>query len=445
MAPIPDIPSEVLGEIFYFTLRGPISNKYGDKSLFPWHLGLVCKTWRHAFVTYPKLWASITLDVEFHVKRDVLENFYNCFLLCLQRSGNHPLNLFLNVGSDKCYEDRRPVWTSIWKAFLSCSHRWKYVVINGLDGSEFRDLTLCNGRLPLLQRLSMWTTTTDSQDCDVFLQAPCLTQVTFFFMYKIVSHRWLVPWSQLTTFTLILDGISNNALHALLENLQGIQELRLYYRCGQSPDLSFPPTCLKHLRVLDVDSYHHIFPVISAPSLLELRLETLSEAWHVYLDQPERFNFKVVEAFVELSACHLRNLVLAGFRAAYVKPLADLFHYIEELCIDTLDGYCSLLEVLTDKQEFIAFPKLRTFTLICSAEYADKKIETITTILELRNGSYVGAPPSVSLVPLDTIVLQLKQGGPIISHSYDPIPVPPAFKDAISMWAPFEIDVQVEQ
>ena len=55
MAILPNIPPEVLGEIFYLTLRGPISNE--QESLFPWSLGRVCKSWRHAFATYPALWA----------------------------------------------------------------------------------------------------------------------------------------------------------------------------------------------------------------------------------------------------------------------------------------------------------------------------------------------------------------------------------------------------
>ena len=415
-----------------------------DDSLFPWHLGRVCKEWRHTFVTHPKLWASITLDVQCDVKRDVLELLYHRFILCLQRSGDHPLNLTLHVSSDTWsrHEDQQRLWALIWKAFLSCSHRWKSLILHGSDPSEFRDLALCKEKLPLLQRLSIQTCR-PGFDWDVYRQAPCLTQVDLHLIYEVVSPRWSFPWSQLTTFSLGISEISSNSLQVLLENLQGIQELRLFYSSGQSPVYSFPPTCLKHLRVLDVDS--PILPVIMAPSLLELRLEMMCGAWLAYYNQPEWFDFKAVETFVKLSGCHLRKLILAGFSAAYVKPLADLFYYIEELSIESTYKTCNLLEVLTDKQGFVTFPKLRIFTLIATPEYVDERIETIGSILELRNGPYVGATPSVSLAPLDKIALQMKDEKPDRSQSYDGIPIPPAFQEAISMWAPFEVDIQVEQ
>jgi hypothetical protein len=442
MAPTPDIPSEVLGEIFFFTIRGPISNVDDDGSLFPWHLGRVCKEWRYAFVTHPKLWASITLDVKCDVKRDVLQMLYHRFLLCLQRSGDHPLNITLHFSADNWLEDGRPLWASIWKAFLSCSHRWKSIILHGSDPSAFHDLALCKEKLPLLQRLSIQTSR-PGFDWDVYRQAPCLTQVALNLLYEVVSPRWSFPWSQLTSFSLGISEISSNSLQVLLENLQGIQELRVFYCNGHSRAYSFSPTCLKHLRVLDVDC--PILPVITAPLLLELRLEMTCESWLAYYGQPEWYDFKAVETFVKLSGCRLRKLTIAGFRAAYVKPLADLFHYIEELCIESTYGTCDLLGVLTDKQEFVAFPKLRIFTLISSPEYVDQKIGTIRSILELRNGPYAGAPPSVSLVPLDKMVLQLKNDRSGKSQSYNQIPIPPAFKDAIPMWAPFEVDLQVEQ
>jgi hypothetical protein len=440
----PDIPSEVLGEIFFFAIRGPISNVDDDGSLFPWHLGRVCKEWRHAFVTHPKLWASITLDVQCDVKRDVLQMLYHRFLLCLQRSGDHPLNITLHFSSDTWDEDgrSRSLWALIWKAFLSCSHRWKSIILHGSDPSAFDDLVLCKEKLPLLQRLSIQTFR-PGFDWDVYGQAPCLTQVDLHLIYEVVSPRWSFPWSQLTTFSLGMNEISSNSLQVLLENLQGIQELRIFYSSGHSRAYSFPPTCLKHLRVLDVDC--PILPVMTAPSLLELRLEMMSESWLASYGDPELYDFKAVETFIKLSGCRLRKLIIAGFRAAYVKPLADLFHYIEELCIESTYGTCNLLEVLADKQEFVAFPKLRIFTLISTPEYVDQNIETIRTILELRNGPYVGAPPSNSLMPLDKIVLQLKAERSGRSQSYDRAPIPPAFKDAIPMWAPFEIDIQVEQ
>jgi hypothetical protein len=240
--------------------------------------------------------------------------------------------------------------------------------------------------------------------------------------------------------------ISSHALQVLLENLRGIQELHLSYRSGQPPNLSFPPTYLSHLRVLEVN-FHQILQVIMAPSLLELRLEMVPEEYCLLGDEAERFDLEVVETFVELSACHLRKLVLVEFRATFAKSLVDILPYFEELCIDILDGSCNLLELLlTDEQGFVAFPKLRLFTLICEAQYVDEKVETVTSILESRNSSHIGALPSISAVPLEKIVLQLKRDWHTrVRFLHYPIPIPSAFKNAISKWAPFKVDVQIEQ
>ena len=437
----PDIPSEVLGEIFHFALHAPVSNV--DGSSFPWHLGWVCKTWRRALLAYPKLWATITLNLGLHTQYDTLEKVYNRLLLYLRRSGDHPLNLTLHIPAE-FNEDQRQTWNAIWKTILSCSHRWESIALAGNDALEFHDLDLCKGNLPLLKRFSICTFS--SFDCDVFHQAPCITDVTLCFMYEIVSHRWMFPWSQLVIFKMAMVEISSHALQVLLENLRGIQELHLSYRSGQPPNLSFPPTYLSHLRVLDVN-FHQILQVIMAPSLLELRLEMEPEEYRLFGDEAERFDLEVVETFIELSACHLRKLALMGFRAAFAKSLVDIFPYLEELCIDILDGSCNLLELLlTDEQGFVAFPKLRLFTLICGAKYVDEKVETITSILESRNSSHIGAPPSISVVPLEKIVLQLKQEWHIRAHLFHyPIPIPSAFKNAISKWASFKVDVQIDQ
>ena len=413
----PDIPREVLGEIFFFTLRGPISNMRGDKSLFPWHLGRVCKEWRHTFITHPKLWASITLEVRFDA------TLCSHFLLCLQRSGKQALSLTFYIG--KFDQDQRQIWSSIWNASLSRSHRWKSITLYGHDGWEFSNLTLSKENLPLLQQFSMQTSTSGC-DWDVFRPVLRLTHLDLH--YKAVSYRWSIPWSQLTTFSLAINIISTDTLQDILNNLQDVQALRLYHyngRWSHDPLYSSPPTCLRHLRVLHVDG--PFLPAITAPSLIELRLMAIGSL----------FNLETVEALLKLSTSRLRKLVLTGSNAAYVKLLANLFHYVEEICIEDY----RLLEVFTDKEDF-AFPQLRILTLICTAAEYAKKVDAIRRMLELRNGSSVEAPqPSA---PLEKIVIQLKHDAPGQIYDY-PLYDLAALKNDISRWAPFEVGVQVEQ
>ena len=140
-----------------------------------------------------------------------LQKLASCFcdlsstLGCLQRSRDHPLSLILCAR--EYGRDQRLPWIQVWKAFLSCSHRWKNIVLCG-EALQFRDLMIgCKGGFPLLQSFTL--SPDEHFDCDAFPDAPRLTQ--FGLVYsdngRIVSHAWLFSLSRLTTFTLAMDGI----------------------------------------------------------------------------------------------------------------------------------------------------------------------------------------------------------------------------------------------
>ena len=444
MAILPNIPPEVLGEIFYLTLRGPISNE--QESLFPWSLGRVCKSWRHVFVTYPALWAFITLDVS-HVNDDaILEKICNRFLLCLQRSGDRPLSLILCTRE---YDrDQRSPWIQVWEAFISCSHRWKNVVLHG-GALEFRGLTTkCEGGFPLLQSFTLCPQ--QQFDCDAFHDAPRLTQfgLAYYDNNGIASHALSFPLSQLTKFTLATDGISSDTLEALLESLHSVQELCFIASGDDSvPDISpFPPRCLEHLRILEVP-FVQILQAIKAPSLVELRLETGYDPYPVGDEGHEMMDFyrDVVEAFIELSSCHLRKLVLTGFTDEQATPLIRSFPDLEELCIDDCNGCpCELLGSFYKELEFTVFPKLRILTLSCVPYRAEGIVKALTNILEFRNGVYIGKP-SIPLRPLEKIIIKWRLEWSLVPCFYASVPIPDEFEDAISKWARFKVEVQFDQ
>ena len=446
MAILPNIPPDVLGEIFYLTLRGPISNE--QESLFPWSLGRVCKSWRHVFVTYPALWAFITLDVS-HVDDDaILEKICNRLLLCLQRSGDHPLNLILSARE---YDrDQRSPWIQVWEAFISCSHRWKNIVLRG-GAPQFRDLTTNReGGFPLLQ--SFMLCPQRQFDCNAFHDAPRLTQfgLAYYDNNGIVSHARSFPLSQLTKFTLATDGILSDTLKALLESLHSVQEL--YFMASQYASVPatspFPPRCLEHLRVLEVPFAlrEEILQAIKAPSLVELRLETGYDPYPAGDGGYEMMDFyrDVVEAFIELSSCHLRKLVLTGFTDEQAAPLIRSFPDLEELCVDDLHG-CpwELLGSRYEDLKFTAFPNLRILTLSSVPRDADI-VKALTNILKLRNGVYIGKP-SIPLRPLEKIVIKRRHEWSPVPCFYEPEPIPHELEDAISKWARFKVEVQFDQ
>ena len=435
---LPALPSEILGEIFHFTLRGPKSN--AQESLFVWNLGQVCKSWRHAFVTYPKLWSFILLDV--NDGDDVyLEKVCNRFILCLERSWNHPLSLILRTPNN--FDG--PLIPA-WKAFLSCSRRWKNIILCG-DMSQFGDLAIeCKGGFPLLQSLTLYTDEPEHFDCDAFPDTPCLTQFCLFFMSNSIASR-AFSLSRLTKFTWVMDGISSDVLQVLLESLQDIQELRFVSYSGyvNTEDLRpFPPRRLEHLRILEVPYHHRILRVIKAPVLVELRLAMFDEFYPIAYDGD--FYRQIVEAFIELSSCYSCKLVLADFTIEQAEPLIRSFSHLEELCIDDDDGSrFELLESLNDDEElgFTAFPNLRILTLIYGPYVDENLVKRLTSRLEFQNGAYIGR--SSIPRPLEKIIIKPKEDFFSMLESSDPEPIPVAFKDPISDWAPFKVDVQLDQ
>ena len=275
----------------------------------------------------------------------------------------------------------------------------------------------CKGGFPLLQSFTL--SPDEHFDCDAFPDAPRLTK--FGLVYSdnggIISHAWLFSLSRLTTFTLAMDGISSDALQILLENLHSIQEL--YFKASgytYVPDIyPFPPRCLEHLRILEAP-YPQILQVIKAPSLVELCLET---DYELYPDDGyEMLDFyrEVLEAFIEVSSCHLRKFILTEFTLEQAEPLINSFPDLEELCIDDLNGCpCELLGSFDKEPAFTVFPNLRFLTLTYEPYRTEAIVKALEGILEFRNGIYIGEQ-SIPLRPLEKIIIKHRR------HAWSPIP-----------------------
>ncbi|KAJ6502008.1 hypothetical protein C8R45DRAFT_1091919 [Mycena sanguinolenta] len=124
---IPDI----LGEIFLECIP-PLGNSDDLPAYFPYTLSHVCRHWRAAALSFPKLWSF--LDVE---QTDENEEG-NCAVIeaYLERSGNHPLTFRLAYA----YE------TINSQTFLECldrhAARWQNVFLEGPNYSALKHLAL---------------------------------------------------------------------------------------------------------------------------------------------------------------------------------------------------------------------------------------------------------------------------------------------------------------
>ncbi|KIL61468.1 hypothetical protein M378DRAFT_855990 [Amanita muscaria Koide BX008] len=381
MAVVSEIPTEVLTEIFYLLCKNSINVCELDnswcKETFPWAVGLVSRQWRTAFLSYPPIWASLTLsDNTYASPRMLNPNAYTesyakevnrRLALYLERSGEHPLRL------DIC------LWSVHPKAFAmmvlemlsACSHRWQTAKLDLFRDWPLDSILPCKGKMPTLE----WLEITSRADCkhvrDIFEVAPRLTHAYIEPWAR--SPGWILPWSQLTELILILDGdsvIEDGDVPYLLPMLHNIKELRFrnYYEfCGFS---KFAPIPLNQLRVLEV--YHPaMLSWFEAPSLCEI----------YFKDCQERSNYGEpldvhgqISSLVQRSSCRIRKLSFASCREFYVGTLND----VEELVIDyhRSQSVCPSIDISS-------LPKLRLLTILCAIEEDfESLVNSLTTALK---------------------------------------------------------------
>ncbi|KAK2462802.1 hypothetical protein APHAL10511_005193 [Amanita phalloides] len=427
---MPEMPIEVLQHIFLHTLQGPLSNV--QECLFPWDIGGVCKAWRYAFVTHARLWASITLDAGVVSHVPSLERLFHRFMLCLERSGNYPLNVSLYI-PPIVLEDDVPWIDSIWCAFLSCSHRWRKIILLGPISP-----ILWNGDMPMLESFVLSTRYLMSRGGGGHYR-----HLPVFSPDELDAHNWSLPWSQVTTIALDIYLVLGEKLPTLLQSLQRIAELRFMVHNFQAetPVYVSAPKCLNHLRILEVP-YPQILEIIEAPCLYELHLKTSYDIYPVDDDGNELFGWyrELVDGFMQRSSCRIRRVTLEGFDAILAKPLVSAFPHLKELCFDESSDYRSIdILQFNPDSDAVAFPNLRNLSLTCYPFEVESKIDSLANILASRNR----ADSQVSR--LEKLVILLKQKLSILPCPLEPLPIPPAFERILPEWAHFQVDIQFEQ
>ncbi|KIL59748.1 hypothetical protein M378DRAFT_168887 [Amanita muscaria Koide BX008] len=412
------IPTDILEEIFLHTIDGPISNI--QDSSFPWAIERVCKSWRSAFVNYPKLWTWITINIaESYSRGQELNSVNRGLSLCLERSRNNPLNISLHLPTEE-YDKTSPYFALVWKTFLSCSHRWRIVY---LENVLFFTLDSCKGATPILESLTIHNPD-DYGACNGFQIAPRLTRFTVLHAVTICAvPRWSVPWMQLTNLTLrFLNILGADNLYVLIKQLRDIEELIL-----DGPEfygLVYPlgtPQCLQHLRVLQVCCVETL-GFITAPSLSELCLDGSDSPFCSHDDPNEVSAKEILNSFIQRSSCKIHKLTLSGFgRYSKFTPLVQLFPDVVELCL--VGAKPCLEDLLLPSQ----FPGLRVLDH-ATYRFDAKCLRTLLAILRLRNSSSA----TCSAAPLAKVIFR-----PVFEDGKASVLV------TTTDWASFESYVQV--
>ncbi|KAF5384615.1 hypothetical protein D9757_007495 [Collybiopsis confluens] len=93
MAPIRQIPSEILAEIFYWCM--PLDVGYGVRSVerAPLLLTTICRDWRHVAINTANVWTSLHIHIPLYLSSSACCRRIAGVELWLQRSGGLPISL----------------------------------------------------------------------------------------------------------------------------------------------------------------------------------------------------------------------------------------------------------------------------------------------------------------------------------------------------------------
>ncbi|KIL54849.1 hypothetical protein M378DRAFT_18484 [Amanita muscaria Koide BX008] len=383
------VPTEVLTEIFYLLCKESIFvcelNNSRCKENFPWAVGLVCRQWRTAFLSYPPIWGSLTIsDWYYNLPRksfpktrseSYAKEINRRLALYLERSGGYPLRLDILLQSDP---DGNKAFTMMALEMLSaCSHRWQTANFRLSCDWQLDSIAPCKGKLPTLEwleiKVSLFRIHLNRHSLGMFQVAPRLTHAFVGPWAK--SHGWLLPWTQLTELCLILDGnsiIENGDVPNLLPMLHNIKELRLWLEYELDSEFEdgfpqFPPTLLNQLHFLEVP--HPAFlSWFEAPSLCEIYFADYQQSYDELLDVHGE-----ISSLIRRSACMIRKLSLSFGGMFYVGTLEG----VEELEINYQhpDAPRSPINI-----SFL--PKLRLLTIMCWIEDFDSSMNSLTPVLE---------------------------------------------------------------
>ncbi|KAM6492252.1 hypothetical protein JOM56_011976, partial [Amanita muscaria] len=204
-------PTEVLIEIFYLLCKNSINvcelNNSCCKENFPWAVGLVSRQWRTAFLSYPPIWASLTLSDIHYSKSSRIWNpesyakeVNRRLALYLERSGRYPLRLDICLWS----VHTNKFITMALEMLSACSHRWRTANFDLFLDRPLDSILPCKGKLPTLEWLEIRCRVDRKNIRDIFEIAPRLTHAYIEPWAR--SSGWILPWTQLTELILMLDG-----------------------------------------------------------------------------------------------------------------------------------------------------------------------------------------------------------------------------------------------
>ncbi|KAJ7877496.1 hypothetical protein B0H13DRAFT_2200559, partial [Mycena leptocephala] len=295
ISPVRRVPQELICEIFALTLSYGRLDDEGRALQPPWYLGHICRSWRHAALSFGPLWSSITIPLS-------LSSSDSRLLPAIEAQLLRTANASLDMGWSDVQVDINPRLLDI---VLPHCRRWRslYIQVTLLnEDCQLSWLHPVRGRLHRLEKLEV-ISSCNTFIPDVFSNAPKLREViltreaSYPHRFSLTSIVIVIPWGQITHYRGIYSAIRHleilKAAPNLLECVVGFIDF-VNFLPDANPTVIIP--CLRRLCLEEDRFLLHL----TAPLL-----EELSSKW---------FKPPTLLSFVQRSSCTLKKLALIRCR-----------------------------------------------------------------------------------------------------------------------------------
>ncbi|KAJ7359791.1 hypothetical protein DFH08DRAFT_417356 [Mycena albidolilacea] len=315
LSPIRRVPPELVCEILALSLSSEDDGDMANEP--PWHLGHICRFWRHCVLAYPALWSSITIPSSSSDPRP----FLSMLEIQLVRCADAPLRVCWSP-----YDDRNIADPGSVNLVLAHSSRWRILVLD-IRCKFYVPVSLdwlrpANGRLLALETFKVTGTRSRVEIPDIFSTIPSLRNVFLSnWTFKVRTSVPAIPWAQITRYSGIFDPDKQIEILEAAANLVS---------CA----LGFPnwndvvrgiPIVLPRLRRLHLETPEFIHR-LNTPLLEELIIH--------YWGGPT-YGVPEILPFIQRSSCMLKTLVLRRCNVDFnlitvLQGLPSLTHLVIE-------------------------------------------------------------------------------------------------------------------
>ncbi|KAJ7369005.1 hypothetical protein DFH08DRAFT_832934, partial [Mycena albidolilacea] len=295
------VPPELIGDISALTLSDNDDAAGATANKPPWYLGHICRSWRHAALSYPRLWSYIAVPSFLAFKDSPLLSGIQAQLF---RSASGPLDIRWPFVQDDINSD-------LLDLVLPHSNRWRSLTFDpGAYSSATNCLGPVNGRLDQLEQLKAVHCSAMTIP-DIFSITPNLRRIILTDEFFSDSPRIAIQWGQITHYK---GSYTRERQRDILRTAPNLLE------------------CVLGFSGTDVDHLSHI-SMITVPHLRRLCLTKpnfLSNLTTPLLEDLCVFNVdsaaRVLPPFLHRSSCTLKRLSLlyCTIDSAVISALREL-------------------------------------------------------------------------------------------------------------------------